>query len=80
MDLATRKIHLMQEFLKVESEDIISKLEKILSITDTTLQEKDFKPMSLDEFKNRIETSMNESSQGNLKSSTDLKLEVDQWK
>ncbi|WP_434979010.1 hypothetical protein [Daejeonia sp. YH14] len=46
MDIQTRKLEFIQEFLKVQSEDLISRLERILN-----KKEDEFKPFSLEGIK-----------------------------
>ena len=44
MDLQERKIKFVQEFLKVESDKVISQLEKVLYDEQKITAKKDFKP------------------------------------
>ena len=66
MDLQTRKIEFVQEFLKVQSEEVISRLEKILWKENKSLDKEDFKPMTIEEFNLRIDKSMEDSKNGRL--------------
>ena len=50
MDLQTRKLELIQEFLKIQSEDVISRLENILKKENKRSGHEDFKPMTIEEF------------------------------
>jgi hypothetical protein len=79
MDLQTRKLVFIQEFLKVQSQDVISQLEKILMSKTGESHENDLKPMTLDEFNARIDQSMDDSKNGRLIESNELKTKVDQW-
>lgn len=67
MDLQTRKIEFVQEFLKLQSEEVISQFENLLK--KKTLN---FKPMSVEEFNSRIDKSENDFKNGKFKTSTDL--------
>ena len=58
MDLQTRKIDFLQEFLKVKSEEVVLKLEKLLKKESSASTQQDFKPMSAKDFNNRIDKSM----------------------
>ena len=51
MDLQSRKIEFVQEFLKVQSEEVISRLEKVLKKENKKSDQEDFKPMTIEEFK-----------------------------
>ena len=67
MDLQTRKIEFVQEFLKLQSEEVISQFENLLK--KKTLN---FKPMSVEEFNSRIDKSENDFKNGKYKTSADL--------
>ena len=58
MDLQTRKITFVQEFLKIQSEEIIIHLEKLLEKEKGKITRNDFTPMTLDEFNERIDKSL----------------------
>jgi chemotaxis protein CheY-P-specific phosphatase CheC len=79
MDLQTRKLALIQEFLKIQSEDVLSRLEKILNKEKNKTQHSDLTPMSIEELNSRIDQSMNDSKDGKLIESKDLKSIIDQW-
>ena len=79
MDLQTRKLELIQEFLKIQSEDVISRLEKILRKENKISDNEDFKPMSMEEFNSRIDKSMEDSINGRLIESSELKASIDKW-
>ena len=55
MDLQTRKLNFIQDFLKLESEKAISHLEKLLQKESQTNSE--LKPMTMKEFQKRIDQS-----------------------
>nr|MBC7612596.1 hypothetical protein [Pseudopedobacter sp.] len=79
MDLEARKINFVQEFLRLESEEIIGDLEKILIKTKTDLYEKNLRPMSIEQFNAEIEQSMNDSKNGRLIKASDLKEKIKKW-
>jgi len=79
MDLQSRKIEFMQEFLKIQSEEMISKLEIILRKEYKILDKKEFKPMTIDEFNMRIDKSMEDSENGRLIDASDLKAKIEKW-
>lgn len=79
MDLQTRKLELIQEFLKIQSEEVILKLEKILSKENKKYEEEGFKPMTVEEFNARIDQSMEDSKNGRLIEASELKAKIDQW-
>ncbi|RMB63499.1 hypothetical protein EAX61_03685 [Dokdonia sinensis] len=79
MDLQSRKIEFVQEFLKVQSEEVISRLEKLLRKETKSNPNDDFKPMSIEEFNDRIDKSVEDSKNGRLTKATDLKAKIDTW-
>jgi chemotaxis protein CheY-P-specific phosphatase CheC len=79
MDLKTRKLELIQEFLKIQSEDVISRLEKILRKENKISENEDFKPMTIEEFNSRIDQSMEDSKNGRMIEARELKAKIDKW-
>jgi hypothetical protein len=79
MDIQTRKIAFVQDFLKVESEELISRLETLLRKEDFLSNPNEFKPMTIEEFNNRIDKSMEDSENGRLISASDLKAKIKEW-
>jgi hypothetical protein len=79
MDIQTRKIEFVQEFLKLQSEEVISRFEKVLRKENVRSEQEEFKSMSIDEFNSRIDQSMNDSKNGRLVSSSELKAKIEEW-
>jgi predicted transcriptional regulator len=79
MDLQTRKLELIQEFLKIQSVEIITRLEKILKKESQKTAEEEFKPMTIEEFNARIDQSMEDSKNGRLVGESELKAKIDKW-
>jgi hypothetical protein len=78
MDIQSRKIDFIQEFLKIQNEDLISRLEKLLR-SNKTKEETAFEPMTIDELNARIDKSINDSKNNKLTSSNDLLDEIEKW-
>jgi len=72
MDLQSRKIEFVQEFLKVQSEEIISRLEKILRKEKKATDNRTFEPMTKDELNKRIDQSESDFLNNRFKSSSEL--------
>jgi len=77
MDLQTRKLELIKEFLKIQSEDVISRLENILKKESDTSEQGLFEPMTQDELNNRIDTSESDFQNNRFKSSSELLAKYD---
>ncbi len=69
MNIQARKIEFVQEFLKLQNEDIISSLEKFLRME----KEISINPMTTKELNKRIELSESDFENGNYKSNSELK-------
>jgi hypothetical protein len=72
MDLQTRKIEFVQEFLKIQSEELISQLENLLKNKSTFDDNDFFNPMSIEEFNNRIDKSEDDFKNGRHKTTSQL--------
>lgn len=77
MDLQTRKIQFVQEFLKLESEKAISHFEKLLK--KETALDSQFNPMTIEEFHVRINQANEDSKNGKLTESSQLLSEIEKW-
>lgn len=75
MDIQTRKIEFVQAFLKLQSEELISRFEKLLkSEKPTTIQ-----PMTLEELNERIDKSLSDSQNDRVTEAHQLIEEIQQW-
>jgi len=79
MDLEARKISFVQEFLRLQNEEIISGLEKLLRERKVELIEKNLKPMSMDQYNVEMDQAMEDSKNGRMIKATDLKAKVQKW-
>jgi hypothetical protein len=62
MDLQTRKLSFIQDFLRIQNEEIISGLEKMLKKGKAEIYEKNLKPMSLQTLNSEIDQSLDDSA------------------
>lgn len=79
MDLQTRKTAFVQEFLSIESEEIISRLEKYLKKEKKINIDKEYSPMTMKEFESRIDQSMEDSKNGRVIEANQLLEEIKKW-
>ena len=79
MDIQVRKIHFVQEFLRLKNEELISKFERILRNEKQRDYEKSLEPMSIDEFNQMIDNAEDDSENGRLISGDNLQKEIDSW-
>lgn len=72
MNIEARKIKFIQEFLKLESEESISKLEKILQEEKNASDKRVLKPMSIEELNKRIDQSESDFKNNRFKTGSEL--------
>ncbi|AJR03378.1 hypothetical protein [Siansivirga zeaxanthinifaciens] len=72
MNLEARKIEFVQEFLKLQSEEAVSRLEKILRKEKNASNERIFEPMTQEELDKRIDKSESDFLNNRFKSSSEL--------
>ena len=80
MDIQTRKINFVQDFLRLRNTKLIDKLEKILLEDKAKDYETNLKPMSADCFNQMIDKSLEDIHQGNVVDARELKETVKKWK
>jgi len=73
MNIETRKLSFIQEFLRIQNEEIISGLEKLLKKRKSEQYESDLKPMDLNQFHDEIDQAMDDSKNDRVIKATDLK-------
>lgn len=78
MDLESRKTEFVQEFLKLENEDAIARVEKLLHMEKKWIGD-GHKPMTVKEFNDRIDKSMEDSQKGKLTEVNNLLAEIEKW-
>jgi len=79
MDLQTRKLSFIQEFIRIQNEDIIIGLEKMLKKQKAEFYEKSLEPMSMEQFNTDIDQSLADSANDRVTNARDLKEEIKKW-
>jgi len=79
MDLQTRKISFIQEFLNLQSEEVVIRLEKLLKKERAKFSEPGFAPMTVDELNKRTDKSLLDASNGRITENSDLAKEIKEW-
>lgn len=74
MDLQSRKTAFVQDFLKLQSEELISCFEELLNSEKET-----FDTMSIEQLNCRIDKSLQDSKKDNVIATSDLLKEIDNW-
>ncbi len=76
MNIESRKLLFIQEFLRIQNEEIIIGLEKTLKRWKLKQNEKGLKPMDLEQFNDEIDQALRDSREGNIIKATELR---DKW-
>lgn len=79
MNLEARKTAFIQEFLRLQNEEIIGRLENFLSKQKAELDDDYFKPMTMEEYEARIDEAMEASKNGQMTKASDLLEEIKTW-
>ena len=79
MNLEARKISLVQEFLRIDNEKIISTLENVLHRIKSENFENNLKPMSLEQFNNEIDKAIDDETNDRIINIKDLKNKIQKW-
>ncbi|HEY3390246.1 MAG TPA: hypothetical protein VGK38_11780 [Prolixibacteraceae bacterium] len=80
MNIQARKLVLIEEFLRISDEGLITKLESLIKQEKRISHEQNLKSMSIDEFHEMIDHSIQDSDAGRVITHEDLKKKVKKWK
>ena len=79
MNLETRKLSFIQEFLRLQNEEIVSGLENFLRKRKIELLENDLKPMSLEQSNTEIAKALDDYKHERIIKASDLKDKIQKW-
>jgi len=79
MDIQTKKINFIQEFLRLKDEELINKLDNLLKLEKKKKFKEEIRPYSEEEFNAVIDKAEEDSKNGKVISADDLKNEIDSW-
>ena len=80
MDIVSRKLSFVQEFLRISDEKLIAKLERLLRSERNKKIFEDLNPMTMDEFNEIINLSEEDFKNGRVTEAKDLLKIVEKWK
>jgi cell division FtsZ-interacting protein ZapD len=80
MDIETRKIRFIRDFLKLKNEDIIEKLEHVLYIEKKEVIDDELSFLTIDELISIIERAENDAKEGKLYNAKSILKDIDAWK
>ena len=76
MDIQLKKLHFIKEFLRLNNEQVIDKLESLLKSEKKRIYSQEQKPMDLDDLNKMIDNAENDSKEGRIIDANDLKRDV----
>ncbi len=80
MDIISRKLSFVQEFLRISDEKLIAKLERMLRSERKKKISKELSPMTMDEFNEMIDLSEEDFKNGRVTETKELLKIVETWK
>mgnify|MGYP001328635552 FL=1 len=80
MDIQARKIHFVQEFLRVADDELVTKLERLLRIERKKKLEEELSPMTMKEFNEIIDKSEDDFKNERVTEARNLLNQIDTWK
>lgn len=80
MNIQSRKLEFIEQFLHINDEALIAKLESLLKKEKEASYNKKLKPMSMDEFNAIIDIAQKDAVEGRVVLHQDLKKRIKTWK
>lgn len=80
MDIQTRKLHFIEDFLRYANSNILEKFEQILHQEREKELAKEIKPMTLSQYEHRISKAIKDIEEGKVQRAKSLKKEIAAWK
>jgi hypothetical protein len=79
MNIQARKLVLIEEFLRISDENLITKLETFIRQEKKISRESNLKPMTINEFHEMIGQAKKDSDEGRVISHQELRNKVKTW-
>ncbi len=80
IDALNLKINFIQEFLRINSEELINKLDRFLHEEKKKYYETEMKPMSIDNFNAMIDQAEDDAANGRVIEAKNLRKDIEKWK
>ena len=80
MDIVTKKLNFVQEFLRISDEELVDKLEKFLRNERRKKMDKEIKPLTMNEFNQMIENAEVDIKNDRVVEARKLLKKVEKWK
>ncbi|MEO9804220.1 MAG: hypothetical protein ABJF04_13270 [Reichenbachiella sp.] len=79
MDLEARKISFVQEFLRLQNEEIVDSLEQMLRKRKAEQMESNLQPMSEQQLNDEVDQALEDSKKERLTTVKDLRHNIQKW-
>ena len=79
MNIDTRKISLAKQVLSLNNEEVLKAFEDLLKEAKLANYESNFKPKSLDQYKDEIRLAIQDEKMQRITKATDLKEQIKGW-
>jgi len=79
MDIEARKINFVQEFLRLQNEEVISALENFLHKRKAELADENMSPMSIEQFNAETDLAIKDAEEGHIIKASSLKDKIKKW-
>ncbi|MCK9410994.1 MAG: hypothetical protein M0Q53_01755 [Prolixibacteraceae bacterium] len=80
MDIQARKLHFVQEFLRVADDELVTKLEKLLLVERKKKLNRELDLLTLKEFNEVVEKSEEDFENGRVTEARNLIDQIEAWK
>lgn len=79
MDIQRRKQAIIEEFMSIQNESLISLFEKVLKHRNSFEKDVSRSPMSVEQLNEEIDKALSDYQNGKSKDARSLLLEIDKW-
>lgn len=79
MDIQTRKLHFIQGFLRLANGNILEKFEKMLAQEREKKYMDEIKPMTMQQYEQRIDKAFDEYKDNKVRTARELKNDLAKW-
>ena len=79
MDIQRRKQAIVEEFMSIQNEALVSLFEQVLKRRKSFEKEASLSPMSIEQLNEEIDKALADYQNGKVKDAKTLLLEIDKW-
>lgn len=79
MDLQSRKLAFVQQFMQLENEEIVSELEDFLKLELAQYKDSELRPMTIEEFNANLAMAFDDIANNRVITNEELQQKIQQW-